>query len=102
MQKRRMEASQGYVFENFAAMSNKGSHPTEEPEGQCRSSLGDHPHWGYLPSVTGQGLPPRDLSALAPPAQPPPRAKGTPEARQDSMQRLGACCTKRQRGQAWG
>ena len=94
MQQRRMEASQGYVFEHVAAMSNKGSHPAEEPEGQCRPSLGDHPHWGYLP--------PRDLTASAPPAQPALWAKGAPEAREDSTQRLGACCYKRQRGQAWG
>ena len=90
MQQRRMEASQRYVFEHVAAMSNKGSHPAEEPEGQCRPSLGDHPHWGYLPSVIGQGLTPRDLTASAPPAQPPPWAKGTPEAREDSTQRPGA------------
>ena len=85
-----MEASQRYVFEHVAAMSNKGSHPAEEPEGQCRPSLGDHPHWRYLPSVIGQGLTPRDLTASTPPAQPPPWAKGTPEAREDSTQRPGA------------
>ena len=71
MQQRRMEASQGCVFEHVAAMSNKGSHSTEEPEAQCRPSLGDYPHWGYSPSVTGQGLPPSDLTASAPPTASP-------------------------------
>lgn len=50
MKQKRMEANQGYVFEQAAAVSNGGSHHPEEPERQCRPSLGDNLHRGYLAS----------------------------------------------------
>ena len=56
MKQKRMEANQGYVLEQVAAVSNGGSHRPEEPERRCRPSLGDNPHRGYLTLRLSQSL----------------------------------------------